>query len=113
MTLDARESASIQRLLQRLPEFRPTFERLVAEEDGELGSFMAINELGRWALPSSDETLLRRVFGAVDEIYTDQSLPDGNELAIEFFESVCEAGQARFGHLIGRASRRWFDRYGW
>ena len=113
MTLDARDSPSIQRLLQRLPEFRPTFEQFVKEEDGEFGSFWAMNELGRWTFPQDDRELLRRVFAAVDEVYTDQSLRDGNDLAIEFFEAVCDAGQERFDAYIGSTSREWFDQHGW
>lgn len=97
----------------RLPEFKPTFDRFVEEEDGEFGSFWAVNELHRWAFPQDDAELLRRVFAAVDEVYTDQTLPDGNDLAIEFFEAVCEAGRSRFDHYIGPRSRGWFDRYGW
>lgn len=82
MSLDARDSPAIQRLLERLPEFRPAFDAFVAEEEGELGSFWAMNELGRWAFPSDDEELLRRVFAAVDEVYADHSLVDGHDLAV-------------------------------
>lgn len=74
MSLDARDSPTIQRLLERLPEFKPTFDRFVTEEEGEFGSFWAMNELGRWAFPSNDEALLRRVFAAVDGVYADDLL---------------------------------------
>ena len=90
-----------------------TFDQFVAEEEGEFGSFWAMNELHRWAFPQGDPELLRRVFSAVDELYADQALRDGNDLAIEFFEAVCEAGQEQFDGYIGSASREWFDRYGW
>jgi hypothetical protein len=113
MSLDARDSPTIQRLLERLPEFRPTFDAFVAEEDGELGSVQAMAELGRWAFPSDDEALLRRVFAAVDEVYADRSLADGHDLAIEFFEAVCDADRPRFEPHIGSASRAWFDLHGW
>ncbi len=113
MSLDARESPSIQRLLTRLPKFKTTFDRFVADEEGEFGSFWAVNELGRWAFPSDDEALLRRVFAAVDEVYADDLLVDGDYLAIEFFEAVCDVGQNRFDPYIGQASRKWFDRHGW
>ena len=103
MTLDARDSPTIQRLLERLPEFKP--------ESDERDAFSAISELTRWALPSRDETLLRRVFAAVDEVYADQSLRDGGFLAIEFFEIVCAAGRARFDPYLGTTSREWFDRH--
>lgn len=113
MSLDARESPSIQRLLQRVPEFTPTFDRLVAEEESEFGSFWAMNELHRWAFPQNDAELLRRVFAAVDELYADESLRDGDHLAIEFFEAVCEAGREQYDVYIGTASRGWFDMHGW
>jgi len=113
MIYDSRGSPTIQRLLQRVPEFRARFERFVAEEDGEFGSFWAMNELGRWAFQSSDDAVLGRVFAAVDEVYADESVSDGNYLAIEFFEAVCDAGRARFDEYIGSSSREWFDRYGW
>lgn len=113
MSLDARNSQAIQRLLERLPEFRPTFDAFVAKEEGEFGSFWAMNELGRWAFPSDDQALLRRVFAAVEEVYTDHSVVDGHDLAIEFFEAVCDADRPRFDPYIGSASREWFDRHGW
>lgn len=113
MSLDARESPSIQRLAQRLPEFKPALDQFVAEEEGEFGSFWAINELHRWAFPREDPELLRRVFAAVDELYADHSLREGNDLAIEFFEAVCEAGREQFDGYIGPASREWFNRHGW
>lgn len=89
------------------------FDAFVAEEEGEFGSFWAMNELGRWAFPSDDEGLLRRVFAAVDEVYADHSLVDGHDLAIEFFEAVCDADRPRFEPYLGAASREWFDRHGW
>ena len=113
MTSDARNSPTIQRLLARLPEFKPTFDQFVQEEDGEFGSFWAVNELHRWAFPQNHPDLLRRVFDAFEEVYADRSLRDGDYLAIEFFEGVCEAGRARFDGYIGPCSREWFDRHGW
>lgn len=113
MSLDARNSPTIRRLLERLPEFKPTFDQFVAEEEGEFGAFWAMNELGRWAFPGGDEALLRRVFAAVEDVYADQLLADGHDLAIEFFEAACDAGRAQFDAYIGPASREWFDRHGW
>jgi hypothetical protein len=97
----------------RLPEFRPTFDQFVEEENGEFGSYWAVNEVHRWSFPQNDPHLLRRVFDAFDEVYADQTLRDGNDLAIEFFEAVCEAGRAGFDAYIGPHSREWFDRHGW
>lgn len=113
VALDARTSPAIQRLLGRIPEFSATFDRFVEEEEGEFGSFWAMNELSRWALPQDDPNLVARVFAAVEDVYSDDSLPDGHDLAIEFFESVCEAGRERFDGYIGIGSREWFERYGW
>ena len=75
-----------------MPEFTPTFDRFVAEEEGEFGSFWAMDELHRWAFPQNDAEPLRPASAAVDELYADDSLPDGDPLAIEFFEAVCAAG---------------------
>lgn len=96
-----------------MPEFKPTFDQFVREEEGEFGSFWAVNELHRWAFSNGDPDLLRRVFDTFEEVYTDQSLSDGSDLAIEFFEAVCEAEPARFEEFIGPGSREWFNRYGW
>ncbi|MGH2840804.1 MAG: hypothetical protein ACRDKY_08270, partial [Solirubrobacteraceae bacterium] len=69
MTLDARDSPTVQRLLARVPEFKPTFDQFVREEQGEFGSFWAVNELHRWAFPNGDPDLLkaslRRVRGGL------------------------------------------------
>lgn len=113
MTLDARDSPTIQRLRTRLPEFETPFDQFVEEEDGEFGSFWAVNELHRWAFPQDDPGLLRRVFDAFEEVYADPTLQDGSDLAIEFFEAVCEAGRARFDEYIRPRSREWFDCHGW
>jgi hypothetical protein len=110
--MDARESPTIQRLLAHLPEFGPTFEQFVEEEHGEFGSFWAVNELHRWAFPQENPDLLRRVFDAFEDVYADQSLRDGGDLAIEFFEAVCEAGRQQYDES-GPESRKWFDRFGW
>ncbi len=113
MTLDARDSPAIQRLLARVPEFKPTFDAFVQAEDGEFGSFWAVNEMHRWAFPQNNPDLLRRVFAAFEEVYADPTLRDGNDLAIEFFEAVCEEGRQRFDDYIGPRSREWFDIHGW
>lgn len=113
MTLDARNSPTIQRILTRLPEFKPSFDRFVQEEDGEFGSFWAVNELHRWAFPQDERELLRRVFAALEEVYSDPTLPDGTDLAIEFFGAVCAAGQEKFDEYIGPQSREWFKLHGW
>ena len=84
-----------------------------AEEEGEFGSVWAMNELHRWAFPQNDAELLSRVFAAVDELYADDSLPDGDPLAIEFFEAVCAAGREQYDAYIAGASREWFDMHGW
>jgi hypothetical protein len=54
--------------------------------------------------------LLDRVFEAIEEIYVDQGLPDGDVLAIEFFESVCGTGHERFRRFFRPGNRAWFER---
>lgn len=107
------DSPAIQQLLDRLPEFRPVLDRLIADEGPSVGSYLVVNEMWRWAYQGRDTALLRRVFTAVDEAYADASLADGRDLAIEFFESACAAGRDQFEQFIGPASREWFDQYGW
>jgi len=60
VSLDARDSPTIQRLLERLPEFRPTFDAFVAEEEGEFGSFWAMNELIWTAVCQAGQAVLAR-----------------------------------------------------
>jgi hypothetical protein len=112
MALDGRHSPSIQRLLQRVPKFRPTFEIRVGDEEGELGSYQAMSELQSWACQQSDPELLHRLFAAVDDLYADRCLPDGSELAIEFFEALRQAGSKPFEVYLGPASRGWFSHVG-
>jgi hypothetical protein len=45
----------------------------------------------------------------VEQVYADHSLVDGHDLAIEFFEAICDADRVRFAAYTGPTSREWFD----
>ena len=100
-------------MLRDIPEWREPFQTEWDDWNGEYGPYLAMNDLARWCFALRDEALIRRVFSTVDSIYADRGIADGNELAIEFFESVCEAGRDQYDRFIGDASRSWFDDHGW
>lgn len=100
----------------RLPEFGPVIDRLDAEEDGELGAFQAMNELGRWwQTQGSDPELLERILQVVDSLYCDGGMALSRDLAIEFFEWVCSTiGCDRAqSDALSSASSEWFATHGW
>src|SRR5690242_14633888 len=103
-------------LTSRLPEFGRVIDRLDAEEEGELGAFQAMNELGRWwQAEGSEPELFERILQVVDSLYCDARVPSGRDLSIEFFEWVCSTigrDRAQLDSLSAAASE-WFARHGW
>ena len=107
---------AISFVVRQVPDFAPVIERLDAEEEGELGSFQAMNELGRWwRARGSDKGQLGHLLEVADELYTKVDAPLAADLAIEFFEWVCAdvgAANAPLAALSPHAAE-WFRRYGW
>ena len=71
-----------------------------------------------WALEQSDADVQARTFGAVEFVFTQDSMRDGNDEAVEFFETVAVGLREkpdtfdRVRSVWGESTRQWFIRWG-
>lgn len=103
MQLLAVENVAVAYLRGRLPEFEPTFRRLLDEEGyWELGSIQTFDELARWLFEDAPGDVAARAFEAVEFVLIQPSMREGNDEAVEFFETLAAEAlrrPARFNEL--------------
>jgi hypothetical protein len=92
MTGDAPSSHEVGMIRREVPEFEPTFQAELREEDGELGSFQTISVLAEWVRDrvndGTDNDAVRRVFKAIERLIVDPQFTLGDALAAEFIEAT-------------------------
>ena len=107
MSADALRSPVVSKIREEIPEYEDSFQRALADEDGEMGSFQAMSTFAAWLIQrlqvGTEAPEVERSFAVVERIASSAEYPMGRALVTEFVEAMGDSPEAI--RRLGPASR--------
>lgn len=118
MGWQAVENVAVAFVRGRVPEFEPAFQEVLGDEGyWELSALQTFSELARWVLNDADADATARTFTAVEFVLVADSMREGNDEAVEFFETLAQELRRqpqlmeRVRPAFGPPTREWLSRW--